>query len=140
MSSDKAEDRELRGRVAIKAIRKDLMDQPRLRTFRREVHLAKQVFPGGQAGREAPRTRHGRNGLRVHVITNRKSAGKFLLIFSDLFPHLLRPRGLERISRLRLSKATRRFGAPSHRRGRVCQLVLVLPGAGKRMVFIGVAP
>jgi len=39
-----AEDQELREKVAIKTIRQDLMNQPRfLQTFRREVHLAKQV-------------------------------------------------------------------------------------------------
>jgi len=35
----------------------------------------------------------GLGSMRVHVITNRKSAGKFLLIFFRAFP-----RGLERIS------------------------------------------
>jgi uncharacterized repeat protein (TIGR03803 family) len=39
-----AEDQELREKVAVKTIRQDLMGQPRfLQTFRREVHLAKQV-------------------------------------------------------------------------------------------------
>jgi len=39
-----AEDQELREKVAVKTIRQELMSQPRfLETFRREVHLARQV-------------------------------------------------------------------------------------------------